>query len=163
MSRRKIYSVEDVATILEPAVKVFQFPKFKLASEALTQAMNIIRDTRRWTQSELAVSQEISKVDGQTVVLDTESCETKAKNAVAFCALGAVEFVNGPAQRRAVAFLREAGKKVCITEKEALPDDEAGNDHIFFINDEVGHRATMRMFTLAIKAAKKAETERKQK
>lgn len=151
MTENKIETAYDVTTVLKPAKEVFNFPKFTLASEALIAAKRIIQDERRWVTSELAVMQELdSRENGKLIVVDVVACGTKAKNAVAFCALGALQFVNGPAQRKAIGFLREAGKKI-------LGKDEVRNNSIMSVNDELGHRDTMRMFTLAINAAKKAE------
>lgn len=124
--------------------------KFKKASLALQAARALIRSEKRWTQGELAVR---ARRYYNAFIHDqpTVRCSTKAKNATAFCALGAVKRINGPAERRATAFLRQAGLKIV---KNAV--GEGSDQDIFAVNDDMGHEATLKMFTLAIRQAKKA-------
>lgn len=129
--------------------------KFKKASQALAAAKELIRPMKRWTQGSLAV-----KFIGKGDDRQTLACKTKAKKAEAFCALGAVKRINGPAERAATAFLRQAAS--------AMQGDFAlqSETDIFEINDEGegsgrvavarSHRRVLRMFDRAIKAAKAA-------
>ena len=122
------------------------YPKFKKASQALAAARDLIRSEKRWTQNDLAVKTIYKGTDYE----QTKACSTKSPNAVAFCALGAVKRVNGPAEKSATAFLRQAAAKFL---------DEADtpiNEDIFTVNDVWGHESTLKMFSLAIKSAKKA-------
>lgn len=128
-----------------------QNDKYTKASEALQAARNLIRDTVRWTRGSLAVRH----VGGYLV-----ECGTKAKQAEAFCALGAVKRVNGPAERSATAFLREAALHT-LQSQGARPEDTKGaNHHIFSVNDTErfgGHKSVLKMFARAIRQAKKFE------
>jgi hypothetical protein len=125
--------------------------KFRKASEALQAARQLISDTKRWTRNYLAIRKE----DGLKIV-----CSTKSKNAEAFCALGAVKHVNGPAERSAVSYLREAALRHLQSfgaEKESTT--LAKNVHIFDVNDGQGkyrgHKNVMKIFVDAIRRAKK--------
>lgn len=111
----------------------------KKASEVLEAARKIIRNEKRWTQQEFAVDDM------------GDSCSTRSKHARAFCALGAVRRINGPAQKSATAYLREAAKTLLNT------TGQASNDLIFHVNDSQGHTETLKMFGLAIRAAKRDE------
>jgi hypothetical protein len=131
---------------MKPAIEVFKPKKFKKASEALAFALKIIRNPKRWVEGYLAVTDERDD-DG-----DYKNCSTKSKYAVAFCALGAVRFVNGPAQKSAEGFLREAGKAITRPDDDDTPEEQ----DIFDVNDNLGHEKAIQMFKLAIKKAKKA-------
>lgn len=123
--------------------------KFTKASEALFAAKNLIKDKRRWVQYALAVK------TGKGYFWETRiliPCSTKAKNAVAFCALGAVKRINGPAEHEATVFLREAGLYIRYKRPRRNPKTE----DILFVNDIKGHKATMKMFHRAILQARKA-------
>jgi hypothetical protein len=150
----KMKSFDDLTTQqiqnLKPACEVFKFPKFKKASEVLEAARKVIRSEKRWATGELAFTAEFDEDDMNIV-----PCKTRAKQAMAFCALGAVQFVDGPAERSATAFLREAGKHIIYGEDRS--DIVAEDHHIFKVNDEMGHKPALKMFSLAIRAAKKAE------
>jgi len=122
------------------------YPKFKKASQALAAARDLIRNEERWVQNDLAVKT-IYKGTGYE---QHRACSTKSPNAEAFCALGAVRRVNGPAEKSATAFLRQAAAKLLDE------TDTPINADIFTVNDEYGHKETLKMFSLAIKAAKKA-------
>ena len=129
--------------------------KFKKASDALQAALGLFRNPKRWTQGHLAIS-------------DGYACSTKSKNAEAFCALGAVKRVNGPAEKSATAFLREAAKQILIDSKMypvVAITEKPKNEHIFTLNDYVEDspnsnktlNKVRKMFRLAIKNAKLAE------
>jgi len=130
---------------MKPARQAFKIEKYKKPSEALKKALDIIRRPGRWITGELAV--EFDSEGNQ------HTCSTKAKNAEAFCALGAVRFVNGPAQKSAEGFLREAGKIIGGFEHK---ERDADDNDIFHVNDSMGLIDTIRMFKLAIKNARKA-------
>ena len=135
---------------MKPAIETFKIEKYKKASDALTAALRIISRPNRWTRGTQAVKFE----DGFMI-----TCETKAekKTAEAFCALGAVDFVNGPAQKSAEYFLREAGKVIMAEEGGYdVPFRPAVNQDIFDVNDDLGLEQTRKMFKLAIKNARKA-------
>ena len=136
---------------MKPAIEAFKIGKYSKPSEALKKALDIIRRPGRWITGELAV--------GHDELGDQVVCNTKAgrKTAEAFCALGAVRFVNGPAQKSAEAFLREAGKIIYYEQKALSTPDRAGSDYdIFAVNDNYGLKPTIKMFKLAIKNARKA-------
>jgi len=129
--------------------------KYTKASDALRAARDLIRNKNRWTTGDLAVKYRDN---------ETHRCTTKSKDAVAFCALGAVKRVNGPAEKAAIAFLRAAGlhlraqlasgeSKVFYTPE---PPYTVGDQDIFSINDDYGHEYVLRMFSRAIRQAKKA-------
>jgi hypothetical protein len=167
---------------LKPARKVFKFPKFKKASEALAEALKIISTEGRWVQSNLAATlpddeerandagldvgelkplKTLSAKEVKDLLFSSEmECDTKSKDAMAFCALGAVQFVNGRAQKSAEGFLREAAVRLraILAGEKALEEDimRADDEDIFHINDELGLKETKRMFRMAIKAAQKA-------
>ena len=112
----------------------------KEAIEALKDARALIRKESHWAQHDLAVDD------------SGRSCGVKSKRAVAFCALGAVNRINGPAEKTASVFLREAAfSAMNRPEGYRLTDGD-----IFAVNDDLGHSATLKMFTSAIQAAKKA-------
>jgi hypothetical protein len=127
--------------------KKFVGLKYKRASSALKAARKLIEDEKGWVQEYLAVSTKESPKTGDPV-----RCGTKSEHASAFCALGAVKRVNGPAERAAVAFLREAGRKILGD----LAHDKDNDQNIFDVNDDMGHKSTLKMFDIAIKAALKA-------
>lgn len=116
----------------------------KKASLVLQAARKIIRNEERWTEGALARDQ------------DGNDCGTKSKQAVAFCALGAVTRINGPAQKSAVAFLREAARTVFNADMICKEVGPANTQDIFNVNDDMGHKDTLKMFALAIRRAKKA-------
>jgi hypothetical protein len=171
--------------LLKPAIEVFHFPKFTKASEVLTAAKQVIQDERRWTREKLAETQVPEMYDGKIVGIEIESCAARVpksgkSKAIAFCALGAVQFVNGPAEKEATKFLKMAAaidlRKAAIDKKtgqlmglddgDRAQDDEGNmipwvyrlDDYdIFTVNDEEGdHKRVLGMFSLAIKLAKKA-------
>jgi len=152
---------------LKPAIEAFHFPKFTKASEVLAAARQIIRDERRWTRHDLAVFyKEDLEHSGEVVASACAARVPKSgkSKATAFCALGAVKFVNGPAERAAVKFLATAAAidrgTVTLNSKtgKVIPNlgDHPNMDDIFSINDESGHWHVMAMFKLAIKLARKA-------
>lgn len=165
-------------SVLVPAAQAFKFPKYRRASEVLQQAREILRHEERWITGDLAKAQEpIYAEDPQSgeitkdlVGVDSVECDTDSKEAVAFCALGAVNFVNGPAERSATAFLRQAAHR--LSNPRELPqsapsiDEFHDDDDIFMVNDDGGskrnHKRVLRMFSMAIASAKKAE-KKKQK
>lgn len=110
------------------------------ASEVLEAARKIIRNEKRWVSHDLAV-------DAAGV-----TCPTTSKQAQAFCALGAVRRINGPQQRAATAYLRQAANVV-----SGATESRPTNDTIFHVNDTLGHPETLKMFQLAIKAARRDE------
>jgi hypothetical protein len=123
--------------------------KYKKASEALAAAKALIGNKKRWIQGYLAAR----RIKPDVV----KSCPTKSKHAEAFCALGAVKRVNGPAERAATAFLREAATAM-LRKRGAHYDDSQLRD-IFEINDSEKGRAyasVMAMFKRAIRQAKLA-------
>jgi len=134
---------------LKPAAQAFKIEKYKKPSEALKKALQILRRPGRWIIGNLAITYD----EGDTENIG-HSCDTKAekKTAMAFCALGAVQFVNGPAQKSAEGFLREAGKTISNPDGFGMPTD----DDIFRTNDHMGFEKTIEMFKLAIKNARKA-------
>jgi hypothetical protein len=124
--------------------------KFKKASEVLQAARQLIRDIHRWTTGDLAI-----RTDFQG---RKSSCSTRAKNAEAFCALGAVRRVDGPAQRSATAFLREAALRIQQSYGREIHTTKAVDDNIFAVNDTSvygGHKTVLRMFTNAIRQARR--------
>jgi hypothetical protein len=123
------------------------FPKFKRASEALAAAKKLIRPLSRWTKYQLAMRETEEK--GEFV-----SCRTTSKDAVAFCALGALRRVDGPVYRVARAYLREACKQIIDPHGYDVGN---GDNYIFKVNDRgsYGHESVMEAFTSAIKAAKR--------
>jgi hypothetical protein len=98
--------------------------------------------------NELAVMNVFDMQESKTVQV---RCSTKSKHATAFCALGAVQHVNGPAQRSATAFLREAAAVITGSGEPRM------NEDIFIVNDEMGHPYVLKMFKLAIKRAVAAD------
>lgn len=144
---------------LKPAIKVFKTKKFKKASEALAFAKSIISKPGRWVQDNFAVSYDFDQLEDLKLMsfgdLSINVCEVKSKNAEAFCALGAVQFVNGPAQKQAEKFLREAAA-VVSRNKKTDPDYQSTNNDIFEVNDLQGFEDTKKMFTIAIRNARKA-------
>ena len=135
---------------MKPAAEAFKIEKYKKASDALAAALRIISRPNRWTQGALAVYFE----GGEKI-----ECSSKAgtRTAEAFCALGAVEFVNGPAQKSAIGYLREAGKVIRVEYGGYdIPSKSTFNGDIFYVNDDLGFEQTRKMFKLAIKNARKA-------
>lgn len=113
--------------------------KYKKASNALKAAKKLISNSKHWTQEDWAVTYR----DGHR-----RRCSPKSPHAEAFCALGAVKRVNGPAEKSATAFLQQAAETITGCHRVLR-----NNNNIFTINDTKGHEATMEMFTRAIKAA----------
>jgi hypothetical protein len=141
---------------LKPAAQAFKIKKYRKPSEALKKALDILTRPGRWITGELAVS-----FDDGDPEKDCVQCSTKAekKTAMAFCALGAVRFVNGPAQKSAEGFLREAGKQIRYEKKydqKYIDNIKADENNIFHVNDWMGFDATIEMFKLAIKNARAA-------
>lgn len=130
---------------VKPAREVFKFPKFSKASQALTAALEIISTPNRWVRTAMAIT--TNKFGNKA------ECGVKSKNAEAFCALGAVRFVNGPAQRSATAFLRRAAYNIRHVADETTNPLMLRDDGIFSVNDNEGLAATKKMFRRAIKAA----------
>jgi hypothetical protein len=139
---------------MKPAVQAFKIGKYHKPSEALKKALDILRRPGRWVQGELARGYD---EDGNHF-----SCDSKATrhNAEAFCALGCIRFINGPAQKSAEAFLREAGKQIQYGglgyEQSYIDKMKATNGSIFHVNDTLGFKRTIEMFKLAIKKARAA-------
>lgn len=132
---------------------------FKKASDALIAAKELIKPIKRWTQGELAVK---FVDEGYYEGPVARRCSTSAKEAEAFCALGAVRRVDGPAERSATAFLREAAFTMIPKDQREREDYHRNSDScIFEVNDGEtdkvkAHRRVLRMFNKAIKAAKAA-------
>lgn len=183
MDLKNIYT-----TVMKPAREVFKLPKYEKASDVLVAAKKILSHEERWISDYLARAQEVTyEEDSESKIeeIDTRKCSTKSKEATAFCALGAVQFVNGPMERSATAFLREAAAllnegvvekngllyKVSedadgdakIISKRATTGKSLSNDAIFDVNDNDDfkererYKRVLAMFTMAIKRARKAE------
>ena len=105
--------------------------KPKTAVGALKAAMRLIGNKKRWTTGNFAVNKHDVQVD-------------PLKNtAIAWCALGSLQKVDGPREYDAKLFLEEAALKKYRTDPAT-------------INDILGHRAVMTMFRHAIKRAERA-------
>lgn len=138
------------------------FPvKFHVKSpvHALKLARKLIRPFKNWTIGELAIKNiKETYTDPYTGEKKTEAdiigVEPKDPKAEAFCALGALRRVNTKHAKRAQKFLEMAAAKMLQT--EAAPVE----DNIFDLNDGSGskqnHKEVLKMFTLAIRLAKRA-------
>jgi hypothetical protein len=128
---------------MKPEIK-----KFEKASQALQAARKLISDKKRWVRDYLAVRKD--------EWMGRVACSTKSKNAEAFCALGAVKRVNGPAERAATAYLRQAALRY-LQVNGTSDDEKPVNKHIFKVNDNkrYGHKHVLKVFTNAIRRAKK--------
>jgi hypothetical protein len=145
-------------TALKPAAEVFDFPVFRKASEVLDAARKVIRNKRRWITGNYAVD-----VNNESV-----GCQKKDKDrsyAVAFCAMGAVRFVNGPAEKSASQFLAMAAaiesKNAVLKGKELVYADGTESyypeeDDVTGFNDANSHKDALKMFARAIRMAKAA-------
>ncbi len=142
---------------------------YKKASSVLKAAASIIRNPKHWVTGYEAVREArpnesswhttTRTIAGEHV--EVAMCNTKADCAIAFCAMGAVKRINGPAERSALAYLREAGLYVANQNAKATgrPIDKTKkpmNYHIFNINDgrQYGHKQVLKMFARAIRRAK---------
>lgn len=130
------------------------FPrKFKVKSpvHALELARQLIRPFRHWTVGALAVNKE--GIAGGS----EHELQPKSPRAEAFCALGALKRVNTRHQKKAEHFLKLAAFQ--MLEKGGYQNPLV--DDIFSINDvardKETHRSVLKMFTRAIRLAKKAE------
>jgi hypothetical protein len=131
--------------------------QYKTALQNLEAARKLIRPFRRWTTNDLAIKNVEKTEFGD---FKGVPCKPKNKHAEAFCALGAVKHVNGPGEKKAVNLLRIAALQMQIAEGDAEPTEKPANNHIFSINDadqdKENHRRVLRLFTRAIRLAKKA-------
>lgn len=144
---------------LKPACEVFKPKKFKKASEALTFARSILSKPGRWIEGALAGKRlDEEYVEHGVEASSVTECKVKGKDAQAFCALGAVQFVNGPAQKLAEKYLRNAALETRVKQgddRDEVSDPETPDSNIFHVNDDLGHKLTIKMFNLAIRTAKK--------
>ncbi len=129
------------------------FPvKFKVKSvvHALELAKGLIRPFKHWTIGLLAAT-------GVTDEFNGYKENEKSPRAEAFCALGALRRVNTKYGRKAEKFLQEAAGIILGNDTAPNPGD------IFRVNDGVRdkktHRTVLKMFTKAIRLAKKAEAK----
>lgn len=143
------------------------FPvKFHVKSpvHALKLARKLIRPFKNWTVGELAVrtikDTYIDAFGQKQTGTDIEGVEPKSPKAEAFCALGALKRVNTKHAKAAQKFLELAAFKILDID----PSDSPCDENIFDLNDGSGskqnHKEVLKMFTLAIKLAKRAAKRR---
>jgi hypothetical protein len=131
-------------------VKVPPKNRYRTAKGNLTAALAIISRKGRWVQGQFLVD-----CDGNR--LGT----ARSAKAVAFCALGAIQFVNGPGEKEARRCLIQAATEMKREESPRLIF-ELSEGNIFEINDEGflsdegeinGLKNVQRMFRRAIEIA----------
>lgn len=128
-------------------VKVPPKNLYKSALANLKAAWAILRNRKRWTQGYPNVD-----CNGQ------ELANRRSDKSIAFCALGAVQFVNGPGEKKATVLLRNAALEV-LRKEHPNRCPSSGNSDIFNVNDysgdeDVAYENVRLMFKKAIKAAK---------
>jgi hypothetical protein len=137
------------------------FPvKFKVKSpvQALELARGLIRPFKHWTTNTLATDDPEWAENG----LDAPAeLPVKSPEAKALCALGALLRVNTEHAKKAEGFLRLASYIVTYPEEAKEVSTVQAQDYIINVNDDEGrtkeaHRKVLKMFTLAIRLAKKA-------
>jgi len=135
------------------------FPvKFKVKSpvHALELARGLVRPFRHWTVGALAVDAEHIEDDG---TLSGRELKPKSAKAEAFCALGALLRVNTKHAKMAEAFLSHAAWQINY-DNPPEAEDRPDRQEIFTLNDNARdketHKRVLKMFTLAIRLAKKA-------
>jgi hypothetical protein len=111
---------------------------YKTALQNLKAARKLV--TKHWTTGELAID------------CKGNECKPKSPKAVSFCALGAVQRINGPGERAAVTILAAAAAKWLKSRKKKTYGD---TDDIFEVNDTYGQKAAIQMFDRAIRLARK--------
>lgn len=111
----------------------------RTVSDVLAGAYELIRYKKQWATGDFALD-----AKGRYV-------SPNSKKAVRFCAIGAVHRSAGRASRlykRATELLNS----VALGDAFCFCDD--GEEHIYHLNDELGHTEVKKMFLKAIKAAK---------
>ena len=116
--------------------------KTEEALKNLKAAYKILKDEKNWIVGTLALN------GNDEEVLPTET------EAIKFCALGAVQHVDGPGEALATDFLIEAAGKIRIDYGSEADDLDNDSTDIFEVNDGMGHGETLEMFEEAIKLAK---------
>ena len=129
--------------------------KTEEALKNLKAAYKILKDEERWTQGTLASVPIYDDGDDAKEILDwdrrnedlTGIDDPNAK----FCALGAIQHVDGPGEKLAEEFLIQAATEICLEQDQTVSEDQ---DDVFTVNDEIGYDETLDMFERAIKLAK---------
>jgi len=125
---------------------------YRDALETLEGARKLIRNPKRWVKNKYAVDKNGSPV------------KPTNKRAVAFCALGAVQHVDGPGEDLAIEILESAAREELISLGEIeddLNNQEPDEEMIFSVNDEFGRYYVLSMFRRAIKIAKSKKRGKK--
>jgi len=119
--------------------------RYQTARAALTAALKLIQKPGRWAQYEFAVN-----CDGVRVK------KIRSKSSVAFCALGAVKFIDGPGEKKASRLLARAAYE--LIEGDITDEDDVTEKSIFDVNDnkdvKTSRRQVIQMFKRAIAMAK---------
>lgn len=124
-------------------MKVPEKGKYKTPREALKAAYAIIKNPKHWSQGALARD-----------CHNEELPQVRTPKSVAFCAMGAVLFVNGPGERKAIRLLSEVASEIA---KNELAEDLEGPDAVFIVNDygdkKKARKLILKMFKRSIELA----------
>jgi hypothetical protein len=156
-------------------VKVPPKGKYKTALGALRAAYRLISKPKHWTQDTFA-----KDCHGESV-LNSDNCsvlklsdplrkDIRSEESVAFCAMGAVIYVNGPGERKAIKTLIKAGQAMKaealnrISKSEYRESDTwaesagEGASAVFSINDyeerRIARKNVKLLFQRAIRLAR---------
>ena len=129
--------------------KPFKVPpptRYKTALGNLTAAYRLLQRKGAWTQNSFAVDCHYKELKDDNI---------RSGRAVAFCAMGAVRFIDGPGEKKAAELLSQAASKILYgqSSRRLVEGD------VFDINDgenkERAKKRVFRMFEKAIAEARK--------
>lgn len=130
--------------------KPFKVPprtRYKTALGNLTAAYRLLQRKGAWTQKSFAVDCHYKELIDDNI---------RSGRAVAFCAMGAVKFIDGPGEKKAAELLSQAASKILYGQFRSPVEDDV---NVFGINDDENKarakKRVFRMFEKAIAEARK--------